>query len=185
MINDYPELIAEVIARTGLEGVPERAAMYVGMAEKLLQKSLRVPGMEGEATITTDANGVAALPSDFLGMRYVSVAGKKLPKLAFGVVDRASRTGYAIQGGNLKSTKKGADHECAYYKTLPSLVTNNTSWLLDEEPEMYVQAVLFQVQSGAGDLEKAKIAFEYLNHLITLANDIAKEHTYRGIRTTL
>ena len=52
MINDYPELIAEVSARSGATDVVNRAKMFVGMAEKMLSKRLRLAGMETAALVS-------------------------------------------------------------------------------------------------------------------------------------
>ena len=71
MIQDYAELIAEVTTRSSVSDVATRAKMHVGMAENMLSKRLRTSDMETAVVLTTDADGLAALPSDYAEMRSI------------------------------------------------------------------------------------------------------------------
>ncbi|QAX31311.1 phage adaptor protein [Leisingera sp. NJS204] len=186
MIADYPELIAEVSHRSGVSGVVNRAKMYVGMAERALSKRLRVADMETAATLTTDAQGRAALPADFEAVRMITVPpGVELAARPIASVQSkyAGRPGYAIQARELLSTVKETDHELAYYAALPSLEADNTNWLLEKESEIYLQAVLFQVYAGENELERAQATAGYLGALIdALADaDLIQRHAHTRI----
>ena len=166
MINDYAELITEAAHRTGVTDVASRAKMYVGMAEKALSKRLRVADMEAETTLATDNLGRVDLPDDYVAARAVFVNKAELPRKAFSQIRQERACGYVIQGSVLHSSERETDHDLAYYAAIPSLEANNTNWLLDAEPELYLQAVIFQVYTAKSDLEKAQATAGYLNALI-------------------
>ena len=170
MIRDYSELIAEVCARSGVSDVANRAAMLVGMAERMLSKRLRLAGMETGVEATTGADGLAYLPADYQEMRSVHVGRKPLERLPLDAALAGRREGYAVQGKTLRSTRASTPHRLIYYAGVPSLEANDTSWLLDEEPELYLQAVLLQVYLATSALDKIEATAGYLTSLIEAAN---------------
>ena len=170
MICDYPELIAEICARSGVSDVANRAGMLVGMAERMLSKRLRLAGLETGVEATTGEDGLAYLPGDYQEMRSVHVGARSLERLPLDVVSAGRREGYAVQGKKLRSTQASTPHRLVYYAGVPSLEVNNTNWLLDEEPELYLQAVLLQVYLAENDLEKVEATAGYLTSLIEAAN---------------
>lgn len=129
---DYPELVTEVALRSGAPEIPARAAYFVTQAERDLEKTLRVRQMEAEVDLTADANGKAALPADFLAFRT------------------DGRSSWPVAGDDIV-VKPDEEFTLRYYAKLPSIVTNSTNWLLNLEPEIYVQAVLAQVYAGMSD----------------------------------
>ncbi|MEG9884919.1 MAG: hypothetical protein V6Z86_10030 [Hyphomicrobiales bacterium] len=170
MIRDYPELIAEICARSGVSDVANRADMLVGMAERMLSKRLRLAGMEKSVEATTGEDGLAYLPGDYQEMRSVHVGTRPLERLPLGAVSAGRRDGYAVQGRKLRSTRASTPHQLVYYAALPSLETDNTSWLLDDEPELYLHATLLQAYLAENDLEKVEATAGYLTSLIEAAN---------------
>lgn len=166
MINDYAELITEAAHRTGVTDVASRAKMYVGMAEKALSKRLRVADTEAETTLTTNSLGRVGLPDDYIAARAVFVNKDELPRKSFSQIRQERACGYAIQGSVLHSSERETDHDLAYYAAIPSLEANDTNWLLDAEPELYLQAVVFQIYTAVNDLEKAQTTAGYLDILI-------------------
>lgn len=185
MINDYPELIAEVSARSGVTDVVNRAGMFVGMAEQMLSKRLRLGGMETAAELTTDASGSVALPVDYQEMRSIRISSGVVPRRSLDVILADRQCGYAVQGKVLKSTYKSTAHQLVYYATVPGLEAANTSWLLDDEPELYLQAVLFQVYTANTDIEKAQATAGYLGSLIEAANEADHMNRHVGTRINL
>lgn len=152
MIQDYAELVTEVAHRTGLEIAP-RAAQYVGLAEKALEKHLKTSGMESTATLTTDGDGEVALPSDFLTMRLVRTSQGDLRRCSLAEILDDTETGYAVRGSTLVSSEASTVHTAYYYRTIPSLAENSTNWLLTEAPEIYLDAVAAQAFKAAGQVE--------------------------------
>ncbi|MBT8152750.1 hypothetical protein KMP13_02325 [Epibacterium ulvae] len=170
MITDYSELVAEVTERSGVSGVANRAAMFVGLAERALSKRLRVADAETVATLTTDAEGRTGLPSDFEMVRQIFVPpGIELPARPLASIQsQFSRVeGYAIRGPELVSSKRETAHEVIYYASIPSLVTNGSNWLLEREPEIYLHAVLHQIYVFGTDVERAQVTASYLDQLVS------------------
>lgn len=185
MINDYPELIAEVSTRSGATNVVNRAGMFVGMAEKMLSKRLRLANMETAIDLTTDSNGSVNLPTDYQEMRSIRVDNRDIERKPLGVVLDGRQCGYAIQAKVLKSTYKSKAHQLVYYAAVPGLEAANTSWLLNEEPELYLQAVLFQTYTANNEIEKAQATAGYLGGLISAANEADHMNRHAGTRINL
>ena len=185
MINDYPELITEVALRSGITDVANRAKMLVGMAENALSKRLRLGGMESVVTLTTDNTGSVSLPMDYQEIRSIRVNDKVLEQKPIDVILKARQTGFSIQGNVLKSTYVLTPHDLVYYAVLPSLEQNNTSWLLADEPELYLYAVMFQAYAAVNDIEKAREIGAYLNELINEANSADYMQRHANTRINL
>lgn len=165
-IADYSELIMEVTDRSGVSEVANRASMFVSMAENALSKRLRTADQETVVQLTTNANGLVALPTDYAAMRSVRIGTKELRQIPYPATQDSWRTGYAIRGANLVSTQNETAHDCVYYATIPSLEANSTNWLLAAEPELYLSAVLFQVYTGVGNVDMAATMRAYVDQLV-------------------
>lgn len=99
---------------------------FIDLAEAAIRR--RLVGYRREITDswTTDADGIVALPSDFLGIRSV-------------YYDTTPYT-YNISGSNLIVTDgESTAFDVTYYAKLPALSdTNTTNWLIDEAPDAYL-----------------------------------------------
>lgn len=180
MITDYISLIEEVTHRAGIESIPERAATYVLMAEQYLSKHVRLSKMESNVALVSDANGEITLPGDFVEMRMVVVNSCELQRIGLDVKLNNTRMGYAVIANKLISTFKEAEHDLLYYAAIPSIQTNNTSWLLNDEPELYIQAILFQVYTGNNEIERAQATLGYLKQMIDAVNQSDYLKIYSG-----
>ncbi len=166
MISDYSELVAEVTERTGAPGVANRAGMFVGLAETVLNRRLAVSGMEATTTMTTDTNGKAALPAEHVRTRLVEMGGKAVAGYDIRAIQNKERSGYTIQGSTMVTSFPGADLVVHYYGKIPSLEVNATNWLLAAHPDVYLYAVMQQVFLASLDAEKAATVGAYLESLI-------------------
>ncbi|MDC9701527.1 MAG: hypothetical protein PSN37_04815 [Alphaproteobacteria bacterium] len=184
MIRDYPELISEVSARSGMPDLIHRAGMFVSMAETMLSKCLHFSSLEKRVTLVTDQDGFALLPTDCKAPHSVLVEGKNLEYTSPDLIKKGQTCVYAIQGALLFSSQRGVSHLCLYESCIPSLETANKNWLLEREPEIYLHAVLFQVYTAAHEIEKAKETAAYLTHLIELSNqvDALRCYAFRRVR---
>ncbi len=185
MIQDYAALIAEVTARSGVSDVATRAQMYVGMAENALSKRLRVGDMEAEATLTTDEDGRADVPADFLEVRSLRTADQALPQRTLRAVQDGLVCGFAVQGKALVTTEKEVDLELGYYAALPGLEANDTNWLLEQDPEVYLSAVLFQVFIANSNLEGAQAVTGLLTGQIEALNRDDYRRRHAGARVNV
>ncbi len=178
MIADWSELIAEVVTRTGDGSVATRAEMLTGFAESDLNRRLRMGQMETQATLTTDADGTATLPADFLQLRGVKSGIDKLTGCTFDELD-SRYYGFTIIGGSLRTRFSTADLTLNYYAKLPGLVANGTNWLLELAPELYLVAIQRQAYVAKLDVEKAQLADGVVAALVNdlQQNDFAARFT--------
>lgn len=131
---DFAEIVTEAQIRSGVSDVASRAAHYVRSAERMLEKRLRIGAMERVATVTADNDGVLLMPADFLQWRT---------------------TGHgSISGAAMSEVRPGQVVDVQYYAALPSILDGPT-WLSENEPEIYIQAVLFQIYTANGMAEQA------------------------------
>lgn len=166
MINDYGELVTEAAVRSGVSDVPSRAPMLVGMAENWLSKQLRMADQQTATTLTTDANGDAALPSDYESMQVVYYGTRKVERRPLEDVLLKDTAGYAIQGTTFKSSLTSTAHSIVYYASIPSLASNGTNWLLTAEPDLYLQAVLFQIYVSKNDAANAQVTSSFISSML-------------------
>lgn len=138
---DYAELVAEAANLSAIPEFVSRAAMFVQQAEADLNKVLATRQMEKTATLTTDADGIAPLPADFLRLRNIKENGN-----------------IAVQGSEAWTEVKDGTVDVYYIGALPSIVTNGTNWLLEADPVLYLQAVLLQAYSYHADQRFAAVA---------------------------
>lgn len=166
MIADWSELMVEVSQRIKDGSVMQRAAMLTGLAEDELNRDIRTAEMEAQATLVTDADGVAALPADFLDARAVTLNGKRLTAYPLAQLRNRTQRGYAIIGSTFASTETEADVVLDYYQRIPDLKTNGTNWLLQSDPQIYLYAVMKQAMLAVMNLEGAAGAASYMADLI-------------------
>ena len=179
MIKDYSELVIEIARRTGVDDVSDKAGQLVGLAENMISKRLRLNEQQTQTTITTDNFGTANLPDDLQEIVSVAVGNCNLERKSINVILHSKQEGFAVLGRKLHSSHHQVDHSLIYFASVPSLEVNNTNFLLENDPEIYLQAVLFQIYSAENDIDKATTTISYLNLLIEEANqvDSAKRHS--------
>ena len=165
MVDDS-EIIAEVTARTGDSTVATRAALFTALAETALSKMLRVGAAEKTVTLTTDADGVATLPSSYGRLREIRYAGYPLPVADVQAVQAKTQTGYYMAGGDIITSLPNASITLYYYEAIPPLSYFDTNWLSDAEPEIYIYALMKQVFLANLDTEKAAAADGMLTTLV-------------------
>lgn len=155
MINDVSELVVEAARISGRTDLPQIAPMLLGFLEGYLNNTLRTDGMVASASLTTDADGVVALPTDYLeavSLEYGSDV--HLSRITRAKAD-VGVAGYYIAGGNLVSSKVGTAHALNYYQSIPGLWSNSTNWLLTAKPEIYLRGLVFEAHKDANDAEAA------------------------------
>ncbi len=181
MIADYSELVVEAASRSGHGDIVDRAKAIVGMAEAYLSRHLRVADMETSATLTTNANGTAALPSDYQDARLVRYGTATYQRVPYGEM-QAGRIGFAVVGDNLHCSAKSANIALDYYASIPGLAANSTNWLLIADPVLYLQAVLFQVHTLKYEFDKAQAIASYRDSLLSDLQETDNIRRFRGTR---
>jgi hypothetical protein len=167
MINDKIELLAEVVTRSGYEDLIPRSSIAIGMAEKIIEKQLRVSEMFESVVLTLDLNGMGLLPADLLQIIEVK-QGLNLSSGQFSKekIKDNNFYGFYIETNKLYHNPIIENVALDYYKKIPSLNASNTNWLLDADPNIYLTALLMQAYQMKNDIENTIIYKNYLSELL-------------------
>jgi hypothetical protein len=166
-ITTYGELksaIASWLARDDLSAaIPD----FVALFEAAANRRLRVRQMEISATLAP-ADGVAALPADYLMWRRVTWTGSRRRELDYvhpsylqAAFDAAAGTPrvFTIEGATLKiRPTDGTALELDYFQKLPALSdAQPTNWLLAAHPDLYLFGALVEAEAFNKDADKAAL----------------------------
>lgn len=140
---------------------------FVALTEDQISKALRFEGQSIVVTLTADANGRVALPSDFREVRSVRMTGGNRRQLIGGSLAILDATflesgvpqSYAIGGGFLHlRPRQATDIELTYLAGVPRLTSAApTNSVLSRYPDCYLHGVAYEVLKWAGD-ERAPAA---------------------------
>lgn len=168
MITDYTSLKSAVTAwleRDGDTSLSAQLPTIISMSESWLKRQLVGYQREITTTLAADADGVVALPSDFIGIRSVYFGTRPYK--------------YSISGTSL-TVNNGAGYtfDVTYYASLPALSDENTTnWLLELAPDVYLYACMAQASAFSQDWQNAAIyeakATQFLEEL-NLQNTVAQ-----------
>ena len=132
---------------------------FVQLFEACANRRLRV--RQQEATVElTPANGVVALPADYLSFRRLTFTGNPRQELAF-VEPSWLQAAYpnlaadiprvfTIEGGNILTMPLDPGNtplELVYFQQIPSLAANSTNWLMSQHPDLYLFGALAEAQA--------------------------------------
>src|SRR3990172_4256801 len=168
-ISTYPELksaVANWLARAGDSTVTDNAGDFIMLAERRINRSLRLRAMEERATATVSTEYVA-LPTGFLEMRNFQLNTNPITRLEpmsgeqIDTIWAGSTTGrprvYCILNDELQlrpAPDSGYTAEMAYWKAFDALSDAATSnWLLANAPDLYLWGALAEAAPFIGDVE--------------------------------
>lgn len=146
-IPDYPALIVRATEYSGIADLPTNAPVLLSMAEAQLNRVLRTTDMEEGTTLAVSANGTASQPSDFAGFRHISDAnGNQIKRVNISQIKDQSADGFYIQNGVFYFSQLyySTTITLDYYASLLPLASNNTNWLLQQSPDIYLIAFVHQ-----------------------------------------
>lgn len=144
--------------------------IYSGGRPPLPSEPIRIRALEQSGTIAL-VDGEANLPTGWLEFKRLAWLSdlRSVPSfippdefhLRRGTATAGAPTLYTIEGGKiLVSPKVSGDLSVTYYKTLTPLVADaDTNWLLENAPEVYLQACLMYAYRWKRDRERATEAF--------------------------
>lgn len=129
--------------------------------------------MEEETSLTTDSDGNATLPSDFLAVKSLRRTGSpniELDAISMGTENRLSPYDtagvarfYSVSGTTLRVTPIEAGTDLltlTYFEKIPPLEANSTNWLMTLAPDAYLMMSLAEAHRFVlHEFEKAA-AFE-------------------------
>lgn len=154
-LNSYSALKTSIVTwamRTGDDEFSAQTGDFITLAEKRLNRVMRVADMEAVSSIAL-TNGEGDLPSDYLEFRQVKGANGSnlqlatqdwiLQKYGASPVDIPY---VSITGTRIKSyASSSSPLSLSYYATIPALSnTVTTNWLLNKAPELYLYAALLE-----------------------------------------
>lgn len=149
---NYPQLvtaIAGLMHRTDLSGsIPT----FIALAEARLNRNLRVRQMEVDLPLTTMTDNLITMPADIVDVKSLWVPGfegSPLEPNSFDAVLASGRSGtptmYARKGSKGVFINGSGDVKGVVYQQIAALSdSNQTNWLLDEHPDVYLYGALVQ-----------------------------------------
>lgn len=195
---DFTSLIEEAVTRTGLPQIATRYETILELAENHLNRAIKGASKSiTEITITTDASGDYALPSDYNGIKSVYKNRSPLHNSTQEYMDiLEGKNGYRIVGSTLKTNLPNTELSISYYASLPTLRTNDTNWLSSDNAEIYIYAIMWQGLTQASMQAKdqnemalftAKIlpARSYLDQLVSEFKENDRGNRIAGMRVNV
>lgn len=157
-ISSYTELKASVVGWLHRSDLSSVAGDFIALGEWKINRMLRVSAMEADLSVVIAA-GVAALPADYVSMKFAYIDGTPVQVLSRKTAEQVIRMfptrssndkpiAYARQGTNLvfgpypnsAYTVKGV-----YYKRLPPLADSNlTNYFTASAPDLLLYAALME-----------------------------------------
>ncbi len=176
-VVDYASLVANIIDVPNRAGDTEYAAsvdMFIGMFEASANRKILSRYGEMTTTLTTDADGLVNLPSDYIAQRNSNIANgnllTSLSQIPSGTVARnfPITTGgdpyYISVSGSQISVNPPAIRDITfdYYAKFVGLISGNTTnWVVLQHPDYYLYGCLKQAFIYLDD-DRLKQAYENL-----------------------
>lgn len=165
-LSTYGGLAAAITSWLERGDLDDQVPDMVRLAESQIERALRVREMQ--ATVTgTFADGAADLPDDFLDLAAISLTTsprrplRYLPLGEFMALPSREETGtplYVTYVGSemlIAPIQADAPYELVYYQRLPALGTSQqTNWLLDKAPDLYLFAALCELEAFSQNDER-------------------------------
>lgn len=172
-VTDYDSLVENVAAydeRADDTDFVARIPGFIHLFEASLSRNIRGRETSFTTTLTTDANGYATLPSDFLRFRsFTTVNGnlyRSLNPIAAGAVatlypiDTASdAVSVSISGNNIRLSPTAASSvSLEYDRRFVGLgPSNQTNWVLDDNPDLYLAGTLAHAAAYLKDWNESAV----------------------------
>lgn len=188
-LTNYADLIAAVplwLDRTDLTAViPD----FIKLAENEFNRRLRTIEMEARSTSTLTSDALA-LPTDFLGLRSISIAKTKMEYVPPSEIFDDESTGgyptrYTITDGQFffRPAPTTGTVSLDYYGSIPALTaTNTTNWLMTKHPDLYLFATCAQADVYVVNDPRVAMWKMRANEMIEQINQATLKERYGGRR---
>lgn len=132
------------------DNLTARLDEFIALAEARFNRTLRVRGMEASLISTALVDGAVSLPTAFLAFKELRFDGDPSYTLEPKPLEwlrnqptSADRPGYfAVTDTQVICWPTSGSIQGTYYRSLPSLVSNSTNWLLTKHPDLYLFTTL-------------------------------------------
>lgn len=155
----YADLLEDVADTLDRDDVETRLPRWLKLVEARLNRLLDDPDMETSTTLTGDG---ATLPADYGSMVSIGTAdGNRLTSMGpseYAAILPASGVSryYTIREGKVYYVPGSANVTLVYRRSIPPLtVGNDTNWLLERAPDLYLYGVLLQAEAWDANNEHA------------------------------
>lgn len=147
MIQNYTDLQAEIASWLHRSDLTARIPSFIQFAEARINNELRVSKMVRYRTINV-SGPTFDRPSDFLEMITIGPTGQA--DCEYDIVGPRQIRGlhgyfYAYVGDQIRLMDDATDPrnvDLAYYARLPALAEAETTWLLSDQPDLYLYGAL-------------------------------------------
>ncbi|MGF7213092.1 hypothetical protein GGE65_007728 [Skermanella aerolata] len=149
-LANYSDLQTSIASWLNRDDLVSVIPDFIKLAEVKLNALLRMPQMVKEVTLTPDADGIAALPTDCLEVLSVRDGRYALDPLSVDLLVRSP--GYNLSGEALNYAQAGMELWLApktsapvtlqYLAAITPLASNSTNWLLVLAPDLYLFGAL-------------------------------------------
>lgn len=164
---DFLDLRSAVVEQVGSESIVDVFPRLVKMAETHINRKLRCREQITSTTLTF-SNGSASLPSDYLetiglfdssGYEYVQQPVQSVK------VTNLSQNYFTVLASTIYMTAADADRTLQYYAKVPTITDSmdDSNWLLQRHPGLYLYAVSFEAAKWMRDVESAQAARGLMN----------------------
>jgi hypothetical protein len=155
----YADLLEDVEDTLDRDDVATRLPRWLKLVESRLNRLLDDPDMEVSTTLTGDG---ASLPADFGAMVSIGTAdGNRILPMGsseYAAILPASGISryYTIREGKVYYTPGSANVTLVYRRSIPPLTeADDSNWLLERAPDLYLYGVLLQAEAWDANNEQA------------------------------
>ncbi|KAK46344.1 hypothetical protein BG58_10955 [Caballeronia jiangsuensis] len=180
--DDLIEAVGEYLQRADLA---DRVPLFIALAEKRLNDVIKtMPQQVALPYIITPAAGtnILSLPSDFGALIRCTYGSRPLTFISPESIDventRCNAMKFTLLGNKLylQTMSNGQDALVIYYyKQLDQLSeTNESNWLLEDYPNMYLYATLLETEPFVMDDERVAVWSELLSQALQSAKTASR-----------
>ena len=180
----YADVTARVLRRFGEDADPVLVGTATRKAESQIYRSLRHSRMEHGVTLSTDADGMAEVPSDFEALISMREGDTELAQLAERHIPVGlSAPSFYLFNKEVHTNRGDASLTLQYYRRFPSAVDGDPV-LSEIEPEMFEDAILFNALLDSGRSEEAAVVSALVQNAISDVNahQASSRNTRRRMR---
>jgi hypothetical protein len=187
-LANYTDLVAAINGWLGRADMTTIAPDLIALAEAEFNRRLSTPEMETRVSATI-AGEALSLPTDFNGMRAVSIDDTKLeqvtPQYLFDINTTLTGTPYyfAISDGQIffRPVSTTGLVTLDYYANVPALTAlAPTNWLLTAHPDLYLFVSLMQAEFYNWDDKRIPIIKQRVEELFSQIEQNTVSTRYGG-----
>jgi hypothetical protein len=177
MLDTYTNLQVEIADYLARDDLNLKIPTFIALCEAKLNRELYVRQMEQRSTVIIDTTSAEpefiSLPDDFQSMRSIRLKSTNLRsrlefKTGVAMDEHQTQIGnvsgepryFTIVGDEIELSPAPDDAytiEMVYRKTIPSLVDNDTNWLLTLAPDVYLYGALLEATPYTKDDNRIQV----------------------------